>query len=115
MSVDVRNHHGDDTITTLRHAAAASRDRAMMIDEAISIHSLTATMDDIKRNPTQPTSEEATEIEEILSSYSPSDPLSSLHSYSSVLCSMQGNMPVYRDQSTNKLLDPNLVHKAMDE
>jgi hypothetical protein len=60
-------------------------------------------------------SEEATAIDEILSSYSPSDPLSSLHSYSSVLCSMQGNMPVYRDQSTNKLLDPKLVHKAIDE
>jgi hypothetical protein len=51
-SDDARNHHGDDTLTTLRHAAAASRDRASMLDEAISIHNLSATMDDIRRNPT---------------------------------------------------------------
>jgi hypothetical protein len=78
------------------------------------LYNLSATIDDIKRDPVRPVSEDATPIDDIFSSYSPPSHLSSLRD-SFVLCGMDGQAPVYRDQSTGKVLDPKLVHKAMEE
>ena len=107
-NADDVNHSGDDELTQLRHFATSSRFRNSVVDDAIMLHNLQATIDDIQRNPERPVSEDVTPLD---ASYYSSP--SSAHSSSSLPSASA--LPTYYCQSTGQPLDNKLVDIAMQE